>query len=130
MEVLVAERRSAPFLECRDTDERLHLFRTAGREERPLSVGRGPDMDFAIVWDPKVSSLHAELACVGGEWTVTDVGSTNGTFLNEERIRERRRLHDGDRVRVGRHRACVPREPERECRADARRALPGPSRPS
>ena len=101
MEVLVAERDGAPFLECRDTDGRLHLFRTAGGDERPLSVGRRPEMDLAIVWDPKVSSLHAELTCVRGEWTLTDVGSTNGTFLNGERIKERRRLRDGDRLRIG-----------------------------
>jgi hypothetical protein len=100
VEVLVAEREGAPFLECRDTEGRLHLFRTASSDERPLSVGRRSEMDVAIVWDPKVSSLHAELACVGGEWTVADVGSTNGTFLNEERVKERRRLRDGDRVRV------------------------------
>jgi hypothetical protein len=101
MEVLIAEREGAPFLECRDADGRLHLFRTAGRGDRPLSVGRRPDMDVAIAWDLEVSSLHAELVCVGGEWTVTDVGSTNGKFLNEGRIEKRRRLHEGDRVRVG-----------------------------
>jgi hypothetical protein len=54
-------------------------------------------------WDGEVSRLHAELECVGGEWTVMDDGlSHNGTFVNGERVRGRRRLRDGDALRFGR----------------------------
>ena len=50
-----------------------------------------------------MSGLHAQLECLGSEWTIIDDGlSTNGTFVNGERVSGRTRLHDGDRVRVGR----------------------------
>ena len=60
-------------------------------------------MDLSIPWDSEVSALHAELHHLGGEWTVVDDGlSTNGTYVNGQRIGGRRRLRDGDRIRVGR----------------------------
>jgi hypothetical protein len=50
-----------------------------------------------------VSGLHAELHHTGGEWMIVDDGlSTNGTYVNGQRINARRRLKDGDRIRVGR----------------------------
>jgi hypothetical protein len=56
-----------------------------------------------IGWDEEVSVLHAELQCLGGEWTISDDGlSRNGTYVAGERISRRQRLHDGDRIRVGR----------------------------
>ncbi|HEU4910345.1 MAG TPA: FHA domain-containing protein, partial [Actinomycetes bacterium] len=50
-----------------------------------------------------MSRLHAVLERIAGTWTVWDEGmSRNGTFVNDERVLGRRRLHDGDRVRMGR----------------------------
>ena len=53
-------------------------------------------------WDPEVSRLHAELEYKAGEWTLCDDGfSQNGTYVNGLRIHGRRRLVDGDLVRIG-----------------------------
>jgi hypothetical protein len=101
-ELLAAEREGVPFLAYRDAEDRLGLLRMDGRGQT-LTLGRRPGTDLAIGWDEEVSGVHAELHVVGGEWTVVDDGlSTNGTFVNELRIAGRRRLRDGDRVRVGR----------------------------
>jgi FHA domain/Bacterial regulatory proteins, luxR family len=100
--LLAAEREGDPFFAFKDAGERLALFR-AGRGGGVLTVGRRPELDLSIAWDDEVSGLHAELEAIGGEWTIVDDGlSTNGTFVNEQRIVGRRRLRDGDRVRVGR----------------------------
>jgi pSer/pThr/pTyr-binding forkhead associated (FHA) protein len=69
----------------------------------PLSVGRSRRADIALVNDAAVSGAHAELLCIAGVWVIVDDGlSTNGTFVCGERLRGRRRLRDGDRVRLGR----------------------------
>lgn len=100
-ELLAAERDSVPFLVFRDNESRLRIIRAGGLGET-LTVGRGPGMDVSIFWDAEVSSLHAELHGLGGEWTIVDDGlSTNGTFVNGQRIGGRVRLRDGDRIRVG-----------------------------
>jgi hypothetical protein len=100
--LLAVERDGEPFFAFRDEDERLALFR-AGRSGATLTVGRRAEMDLPLTWDNEVSGLHAELQGVGGEWTVVDDGlSTNGTFVNGQRVGGRQRLRDGDRVRVGR----------------------------
>jgi pSer/pThr/pTyr-binding forkhead associated (FHA) protein len=53
-------------------------------------------------WDRGVSRVHAELALVGGEWTVIDDGlSQNGTFVNGTRVVGRKRIRDGDTLRFG-----------------------------
>jgi predicted negative regulator of RcsB-dependent stress response len=64
-----------------------------------MLIGRTPDNDIALN-DPNVSTRHCELATESGWLIVRDLGSINGTFVNERRISEAR-LADGDVVRVG-----------------------------
>ena len=101
-ELLAAERAGEALLVFRDEQGNLRLF-AAGARGRTSTIGRRTEMDLSIPWDSEVSGLHAELHCLGGEWTVVDDGlSTNGTYLNGKRISGRQRLRDGDRIRVGR----------------------------
>jgi hypothetical protein len=69
---------------------------------RPVSrIGR--DLRFDIrPQDPEISRHHAVLTFHGADFTIQDVGSTNGTFVNEEKVIAERELRDGDLVRVGR----------------------------
>ena len=62
-------------------------------------VGRRTDLDLHIDVD-SVSRRHARLVRQGEDWWVEDLGSTNGTFVNDEPV-DRRRLDDGDFVRFG-----------------------------
>jgi pSer/pThr/pTyr-binding forkhead associated (FHA) protein len=97
---LAAERDGLPFLAYRDQDDELVLQTLAG--ERPITLGRGEGVDVRVAWDTQVSTLHAELRPLGGEWLVVDDGlSTNGTFVDGERVAGRRRLRDRELVRVG-----------------------------
>jgi hypothetical protein len=100
-QVLEAEQSGEPFLLYRDGTEELRvaaLDRAAGS----LTIGRRSASDLPLAWDAEVSRVHAELECVGGDWTVSDHGlSRNGTFVDETRLTERRRLRDGDVIRVG-----------------------------
>lgn len=100
--VLATERNGLPFLAYRDGAGALQTFVLPAREG-PLVVGRREGVDVRLDWDREISSIHAELRFLGGEWTIVDDGlSTNGTFLNARRVNTRQRLRDGDRVRVGR----------------------------
>ena len=97
---LEAERRGAPFIVFRDAHGRQRIVELG--ETGSLSVGRGPATDISLDWDKSASRLHAELAHIGEAWTIADDGlSRNGTFVNDERVNGRRRLRDGDRVKVG-----------------------------
>ena len=67
-----------------------------------MTIGRRLEAAVSLNWDPEVSRLHAELECKAGEWTLCDDGySQNGTYVNGLRIHGRRRLRDGDLLRVG-----------------------------
>jgi hypothetical protein len=100
--LMAAERSGEPFFLYRDENGGLAILR-AGLAAGTLTVGRRAETDLALTWDNEVSGLHAELHGAGGEWTVVDDGlSTNGTFVNGHRVAGRRRLRDGDRMRVGR----------------------------
>jgi pSer/pThr/pTyr-binding forkhead associated (FHA) protein len=99
-----AERKGLPFLVHRD-DEGEQRIVVIAESRTALWLGRSPSADLSFAWDPEVSGLHAQLEFVGGECTVLDEGvSRNGSFVNEERVSGRRRLADGDIVRVGRTR--------------------------
>jgi ATP/maltotriose-dependent transcriptional regulator MalT len=101
-ELMAAERAGEPLLAFRDEQGHLRLFAAGGRGEAS-TLGRRAEMDLSLPWDSEVSGLHAELHHLGGEWTVVDDGlSTNGTYVNGQRISGRQRLREGDRIRVGR----------------------------
>jgi pSer/pThr/pTyr-binding forkhead associated (FHA) protein len=56
----------------------------------------------AATTHPEVSGLHAELQAGGAELAIVDDGlSRNGTYVDGRRVNGRRRLRDGDRIRVG-----------------------------
>ncbi|HJP65835.1 MAG TPA: FHA domain-containing protein, partial [Actinomycetota bacterium] len=65
-----------------------------------VSIGRLDDSDIALS-DPGVSRKHAEVQRRDGEYVVVDLGSTNGTMVNEAVISERT-LRPGDRITIGR----------------------------
>jgi len=63
------------------------------------TLGRG-DVEIQLE-DPFASSNHARLTRQGAILVIEDLGSTNGTYLNDELLRGPRPLHAGDRVRIG-----------------------------
>jgi DNA-binding CsgD family transcriptional regulator len=96
-----AERAGLPFLVLRDGEGEQRIVTLEASATRQ-SIGRNPSNDISLPWDEEVSRLHAELECIGGEWTVSDDGlSRNGTFVNGSRIGGRARLRDADVIRVG-----------------------------
>lgn len=68
-----------------------------------ISLGRNPDNDvvFDRDQDRMVSGRHAEIFIENGKLHIRDLGSTNGTFINDVRITSARRLSRGDIVRLG-----------------------------
>lgn len=95
-----AERTGEPFVGYFDDNGRQQIVKLGGRSR--LTIGRAPDADLCLAWDPQTSRLHAELERVGEQWIVSDQGlSRNGTFVNEERLGGRRRLADRDVIRAG-----------------------------
>jgi pSer/pThr/pTyr-binding forkhead associated (FHA) protein len=100
-EQLEAQRRGIPFLVYRDGDGAQRIVRLAAASRR-LTVGRRDTNDVALGWDPHASRVHAELERVGQDWTLIDEGlSRNGSYVNGARVVGRRRLSDGDIIRIG-----------------------------
>jgi hypothetical protein len=98
---LDAERRGRPFLVLRDDDGTQHLIELP-ENVQALSIGRGGECGLALPWDHRVSRVHAELVALGRDWALDDGGlSRNGSYVNGERVQERRRLRDGDTLRFG-----------------------------
>jgi hypothetical protein len=63
-------------------------------------LGRGDQAEIRLE-DPFASSRHARLVRQGSVLILEDLGSTNGTYLNEELVTGPQPLHRGDRVRIG-----------------------------
>ena len=98
---LGVERTGVSFIVFRDNEDRQQIVGLA-ESSREIAIGRGPDQDIRLAWDPEVSRVHALLSHVGGTWTVVDDGlSRNGTFVNGTRVLGRHRLCDGDVLRCG-----------------------------
>ncbi len=64
-----------------------------------LVIGRSSELDMVLIED-MVSRKHAKIALLPGQITISDLGSTNGTFVNGEKVK-RARLKEGDRILIG-----------------------------
>ncbi len=67
---------------------------------QPITIGRSPASTL-VLEDPYASSRHAELRRFNDHWVIADLGSTNGTFVDEERVRDARPLEPGVSTRIG-----------------------------
>ena len=76
-----------------------HEFRLTAREN---VIGRDPDVAVPIN-APVVSRRHAQIVIENGAAYLEDLGSKNGTFVGDERVTARRRLDDGDVIKIGDH---------------------------
>ena len=63
------------------------------------TLGRG-DVEIRLE-DPFASSRHARITCQGRVVVIEDLGSTNGTYLNDQPLTGPQPLHEGDQIRIG-----------------------------
>lgn len=70
-------------------------------ENEQISIGRNSKNDVHID-NPAVSNSHAVVKKVMNTYFIEDLGSTNGTFVNEKKI-DKYELFDGDEVIIGKH---------------------------
>lgn len=66
-----------------------------------LTIGRNAESDVALMSDPLVSGLHAVVRRYRGGWSVQDLSSLNGTFVNGQRVAGERQLRPRDEIGVG-----------------------------
>ncbi|HEY5526316.1 MAG TPA: DUF3662 and FHA domain-containing protein [Candidatus Anoxymicrobiaceae bacterium] len=66
---------------------------------QPVQIGRIADNDIVLP-DPNVSRVHARVELLDGSYVVTDLESTNGTWLNEKRVSSSK-LNENDVIRLG-----------------------------
>jgi pSer/pThr/pTyr-binding forkhead associated (FHA) protein len=84
----------------------LEIWKPSGRELIELSgqrvtVGNASTNLVSLKHDATVSRVHAVLENLGFAWSIRDVGSRNGTYLNGEKISAERVLRSGDELRIG-----------------------------
>jgi pSer/pThr/pTyr-binding forkhead associated (FHA) protein len=63
-------------------------------------IGRGADCDLRLR-DHEISRHHCTIRVSAGEATLVDLGSSNGTYLNGQRVLSQAALHGGDELRLG-----------------------------
>ncbi|MGY1746317.1 FHA domain-containing protein FhaB/FipA [Blastococcus sp. SYSU D00695] len=68
--------------------------------EQPILIGRADDSTLVLT-DDFASSRHARLTNRGGQWYVEDLGSTNGTFLDQQRVQGPLLVGLGQPIRIG-----------------------------
>ena len=120
----------------------LHLRDTPGKRMplqtgQPLTIGSARNNSLALISQPGVSPHHAVVRFTANHgWVVCDWQSSDGTYLEGERIRRCRPLSDGDEIRLGRQgpvlvfSLAAPKPPQAQSRPghtkQQRAAAPGP----
>lgn len=92
----------------RKQPERLRILEPESRRgqdfnlDDELTVGRAPNCGVSLPDDTFVSQVHARLFRRDQDVWIEDLGSTNGTFLNDHKVSAPAVMHQGDRLKVGR----------------------------
>jgi serine phosphatase RsbU (regulator of sigma subunit) len=94
-----SQRGWAHFLVFEDASGTLQRLRLSAE---PLRLGRRPPCEL-VLRDAEVSGLHCQVSVQGDEVTVQDLGSTNGTFVQGERVARSLALPPGGALQVGSH---------------------------
>jgi pSer/pThr/pTyr-binding forkhead associated (FHA) protein len=91
-----------------DKDDQFQQYRRGQvfRLKPETTVGRGPTSTIILI-DERISTTHMRLTHREPQWWVDDVGSSNGTFLNGERIGQARPVKPGDLLVLGPERGVV-----------------------
>ena len=97
--------------------------------EQGVKIGRDPGQCQLALQDPDVSSLHAFMCCKNGAWMLQDLGSTNGTYVNGNKITTVG-LKSGDRIKFGVSVSAKIEieEPKKEVVAPPKPAAPPPQK--
>jgi pSer/pThr/pTyr-binding forkhead associated (FHA) protein len=80
---------------------------------RDIVIGRAPTCDVVLPSDQLASRRHTLLEFDGVRYTIRDLGSSNGTYVNGEEIHQTIALNDGDMITVGEHDLVFTRTPAR-----------------
>ena len=100
-ELVEARRLGYPYLVYRDAGDTQQVLPLPD-DWKQVTLGRGAGADVILSWDEGVSGVHANLERLADAWIVVDDGlSSNGTFVNGERVDRRQRLNHGDELRLG-----------------------------
>ena len=95
-----------------------------------IILGRDDSVDITIP-TPVVSRRHARFSLEADGYIVEDLGSSNGTFVNGERLRGRKALNSGDEIKLGQAITLVYKAPQTESNKTVVRAAPAkPSQPA
>jgi pSer/pThr/pTyr-binding forkhead associated (FHA) protein len=111
----IEDMESNPFLNRGTTDPTSICLTTVGLEEvdfrgeralhrivtAEFHIGRHPECNMVLQDDGKVSRRHARIYRVGDECMIEDNGSSNGTFVNGDKVEHPRFLQPGDRIGIG-----------------------------
>jgi len=81
-----------------------HAGRELELDQMRIRIGRVPENDIAFAGelDLDASGFHAEIFWLDDRYSITDLGSRNGTYVNGERVVGARELEEGDRIEFGR----------------------------
>lgn len=91
---------------------------STGAREFPLdgsdvSIGRAPSCRVVLPGDQLASRQHAQLQYQNGQYTIKDLGSSNGTYVNGVEIHDATVLNEGDRIKIGEHELVYSRTASR-----------------
>lgn len=97
-----------------------------------IRIGRRPDLELSLPYAP-LSGVHARLLRATGsaEWLLEDLGSTNGTFVGDERLKPgaKHPISAGTQIRLAEVKVIFDGEPKREAKNDATKVMPSAELP-